>query len=117
MRSYSRIITLATNVLYSHQEDTMAVHFNHEAPVGRETFVRGHEVIVIECLGAELVVEFAGAPAESFRFEDPVELVFLKTDLERELVRDGWTLMRYESVRPSARSSSGSAFGPVGRAH
>ena len=94
----------------------MAVHFNHEAPVGRETYVRGQEAIVMECLGAEMVVEFAGAPAESFRFRDPVDLVFFKNDLERELVRGGWTLMRYESVRPPARSSSALAIGP-GTAH
>ena len=95
----------------------MAVHFNHEAPVARETFVRGQEAIVMDCLGAELVLEFAGAPAESFRFRDPVDLVFFKNDLECELLRDGWTLMRCESARPPARSSSLLAFGPLGTAH
>jgi hypothetical protein len=71
----------------------------------------------MDYLGAELVLEFAGAPAERFRFRDPVDLVFFKNDLERELLRGGWTLARCESVRPPARSSSAVASGPAGTAH
>src|SRR5262245_25763980 len=112
-----RVPPMAVEVLYGHPEDTMAVHFNHEAPVARETFVRGQETIVVECLGAEIILEFSGAPAESFRFQDPVDMVFSKNDLEREFQRSGWTLAEYESVRQPAQSSTAAALGPLGRAH
>lgn len=85
----------------------MAVHFNHESPVARSTFARGKESLVVECLGsAEIVLAYGGAPEQRLRFDDPVALVFFQSDLERELVRTGWTLMEFESIRQPAKPAA-----------
>lgn len=77
----------------------MAVMSNHDSCIARSTFENGHESLVVECRGnTELLLAYPGIAPKMFRFDDRTALVFFQSDLGRELVRSGWTLVDFQST-------------------
>jgi hypothetical protein len=69
-----------------------AICFDYPSLVAQVTFTRGREVLIVEyCGGVEIVLTYAGAPPQVLRLSDPTTAAFFQTDLERELLQEGWS--------------------------
>lgn len=66
--------------------------FDYPSLVAQVTFTRGTESLIVEyCDSLEIVLTFVGAASQKLRFSDPTTAVFFQNDLERELLKVGWS--------------------------
>ena len=78
-----------------------AICFDYPSLVAQITFTRGPEVLIAEYRGSlEIVLTYVGAAPQVLRFSDPTTAAFFQTDLERELLQDGWSFDISELNQP-----------------
>jgi hypothetical protein len=66
--------------------------FDYPSLVAQVTFTRGTEILIVEyCDSLEIVLTFVGAASQALRFSDPTAAAFFQNDLERELLKVGWS--------------------------
>jgi hypothetical protein len=68
-----------------------ATCFDYRSLVAQVTFTRASEILIVEYWGSlEIVLTYVGAAPQVLRFSDLATAAFFQTDLERELLQDGW---------------------------
>jgi hypothetical protein len=68
------------------------IWFDYPVLVARVTFTRGPEVLILEYRDSrEFVLTYGEAAAQVLRFSDQTTAAFFQADLERELLRVGWS--------------------------